>query len=490
LAACPVLGGSLRKVDPAPALAVEGVKKVLPLPGAVIVLADHYWAAQTGLLALAPEWDYGPDEALDDAAIGAALNRALQEGGVTVAANDGAEDLLAAPDETVIEARYEVPYLAHATMEPMNATAHVRDDGVEIWAPTQSPGIARFVVAGALSIDPASVTVHSTFLGGGFGRRSESDFVLYAVEASRAAGVPVMVVWSREEDTRHDFYRTRAAARLAARLDRSGAITAWHGRYACQSIMARLRPEALEGGVDDTSLEGALDLPYRLGGSRNDYARVETGLPVGFWRSPGHNQNAFFTESFIDELAHHAGLDGVAFRLRLLTDKPRHRKVLERAAEMIDWHQPAAPGVHRGIALHEAHGSIVAEGVEIGWEPERKIRIRRISCAIDCGLALNPDTIEAQMESGIVYGLTAALWGEINVTQGRVVQGNFNDCRALRLPEMPPIDVAIIEGGDRPGGVGEPGTPPIAPALASAVFAASGERIRTLPFARHGITLA
>lgn len=489
VAASPVHGGTLKTIDPAPALAVEGVRKVVRLPDAVIVLADYYWAAKQGLDRLEPVWDSGRGEVLDDDTIGAALTTALEQDAIVVAETNNPLDLLEAGQSDVVKAEYSVPYLPHLTMEPMNATAHVRKDGVEIWAPTQSPGIVRFAVAGALQIDPGSIVVHPTFLGGGFGRRSEMDFVLHAVQASKSAGSPVQIIWSREEDTKHDFYRPRAVASLAAKLSEDGDVQAWHARYACQSIMARVLPKAVESGIDDTSLEGALHLPYRFGSERNDYALVDVGLPVGFWRSPGHSQNAFFTESFIDELAYRAGRDAVEFRRRLLGERPRHRRVLDRAAGMIGWREPANAGEYRGIALHESHGSIVAEAVEISWSRDRKLHIQRISCVVDCGIALNPDTIEAQMESGIVYGLSAAMWGEINVESGRVKQSNFDDVRVLRMNEMPRVDVEIIEGGGAPGGIGEPSTSPIAPALASAIFAATGERIRSLPFARHGIEL-
>lgn len=489
VAMCPIVGGTLRDIDQAPALAIDGVRRVVRLPDAVVVLADNYWTARKGLEALEPHWDAPAGPELDDAAIGRRLSEAVASPAIyTEEADEGVDAALAAPTGRLIEAEYEVPYLAHATMEPMNATALFGEDKIEIWAPTQAPQLAQFAVAGAFQRDPASIVVNSTFLGGGFGRRSETDFIVQAVAVSREAGVPVKVIWSREEDTRHDFYRPRARARLTARLSENGRIEAWRGRFACQSIMIRLQPDSIRNRIDDTSIEGAFHLPYDLGLRRTEYALIDDGLPVGFWRSPGHNQNAFFTEGFIDELAEAAGQDPLTFRLGLLAQRPRHRTVLERAAQMIGWGMPRE-GHHLGLALHESHGSIAAEGIDIEWFGDGRFRIERISCAIDCGIALNPDTIEAQMESGIVYALSAALEGEINVEGGRVRQANFNDYPVLRLAQMPSIDVAIIEGGDAPGGIGEPSTPPLAPALASALHAASGRRVRETPFSKHGFRL-
>ena len=487
---CPIVGGTLQSLDESPALAVPGVRHVVTLPDAVIVVAVHYWAAAKGLRALSPEWEAPSAAPLSDDMIGEVLEQAIAVPATfTDEADEGVDDVLADDNGQLVESDYHVPYLAHATMEPMNATAHYSPDGIEVWAPTQAPQLTQFGLAGAFSQDPARIVVHSTFLGGGFGRRSEPDFAIYAVAASRAAGVPVKVIWSREQDVRKDYYRPRSSARLTARLDKDGRVAAWRGRFACQSIMTRLQPESIVGGLDDTSLEGAFHLPYDLGQRRTEYALIEAGLPVGFWRSPGHNQNAFFTEGFVDELAEVAGKDPLAFRLSLLEDKQRHANVLRRAADMIDWRE-RLEGHHKGIALHEAHGSIVAEGVEIEWLGNKRFRIARIACAVDCGTALNPDTIVAQMESGIVFALSAALYGEINVEDSRIRQSNFTDYRVLRINEMPPIETAIIESDNPIGGIGEPSTPPLAPALASALFSASGTRIRQLPLSKQGFQLA
>jgi isoquinoline 1-oxidoreductase beta subunit len=485
----PFAGGSLGSVDAQPALEVRGVRHVVPLSNAVVVVAENYWQARKGALALEPEWLEPEAGLLNDEGIGRLLDAAVSAPATfTDEADEDVDALLEAGEGQLLESDFAAPYLAHATMEPMNATAHFRGETIEIWAPTQAPQLAQFAVAGAFSTSPDKVIVNSTFLGGGFGRRSETDFIIQAVAASQAAGAPVKVLWTREEDTRNDFYRPRGRARLTARLTPHGRIAAWRGRYASQSIMGRLQPDTVANGIDNTSLEGAIHLPYDLGSRRTEYALVGQGLPVGFWRSPGHNKNAFFTEAFIEELAEAAGKDPLTFRMDLLRDRPRHARVLARAAEMIGYGSGPADR-HVGIALHEAHGSIVAEGVEIEWLGDGAFRLPRISCVIDCGVALNPDTIEAQLESGIVYALSAALVGEINVEHGRVRQATFNDYPVLTMRQMPSVDMAIIEGGGAPGGVGEPSTPPLAPALAGALYSATGSRIRELPLSRSGLRL-
>ncbi len=486
--ACPVFGGRLRSVDEAPALAVKGVRAVVPLDDAVVVVADGYWPALKGLRALAPVWDEGANAAMSSASIRAGFMAAL-DGPAAVAATAGDDAALAGAAKQV-EAVYEVPFLAHATMEPMNATARVAADGVEIWAPTQGQGPIQFAVGAALGVEPVQVKVHTTFLGGGFGRRFETDFVLQTVLAAKAVGAPVKLIWSREEDIRHDFYRPAAVARLRGGLDAAGRPVAWQARLVCPSIMTRALPDYVKDGIDPSSVEGAVEIPYRIANRRTEYAMTHTGVPVGFWRSVGNSQNAFFVESFLDEIAHAAGADPLDFRLRLLDEAPRHRAVLEAAAEAAGWGGPLAAGRFRGLALHESFGSIVAEAVEISVGEGKALRVHKVACAVDCGVVVNPDTVVAQMESGIVYGLTAALFGEITLRDGRVEQGNFDGYEMLRLAQMPEIAVRIVESGAALGGIGEPSTPPIAPAVANAIFAATGERVRSLPFARHGFTAA
>jgi isoquinoline 1-oxidoreductase beta subunit len=486
--ASPVFGGRLKSVDEAPALAVAGVRAVVPLEAAVAVVAEGYWPALKGLEALAPVWDEGPHAAMSDATIRAELSAALeQEGAVAFGQGDLAAALAGA--DRRLEAAYEVPYLAHATMEPMNATARVTDTGVEIWAPTQGQGPIQQAVAGLLGLAPAQVEVHTTFLGGGFGRRFETDFVVQAVFVSKAAGAPVKLVWSREEDMRQDFYRPAAMAHFSAGLDGAGKPLAWYARLASPSIMSRALPHLVKDGIDPTSVEGVSDTPYGVANLRVAYAMRHFGVPVGFWRAVGNSQNAFFVESFVDELAHAAGRDPLAFRLDLLGEHPRHRKVLESAAEAAGWGRAAPAGRFRGLALHESFGSIVAEVAEISLAEGREIKLHRMTCAIDCGRTVNPDTVVAQMESGIVYGLTAVLFGQITIDAGRVREGNFDSYPMLQLAHMPAVEVQIVESGAALGGVGEPGTPPAAPALTNALFAATGKRIRSLPLTRHGFSV-
>ncbi|MGI9303866.1 MAG: molybdopterin cofactor-binding domain-containing protein [Gammaproteobacteria bacterium] len=477
--ACPVFGGNCKSIDEKPALAVKGVRAVVPLLDALIVVADGYWSAKKGLEALKPEWDKGEAADLNGDAITEEFRAGLEEMGAVARDEGDAAAAIAAASRTV-DALYEVPYLAHATMEPMNATAHVRADGVDIWAPTQAQGPSQHVVSQMLGLKPEQVQVHTTFLGGGFGRRFELDFVLYAVQASKAVGAPVKVVWSREEDMRHDFYRPAALGHLRAGLDVDGKPVALESKLVCSSIMTRVFPDFVKNGVDPVSVEGVADTPYGFANMHAEYIMKNTAVPVGFWRSVGNSQNAFFMESFMDELAHATKQDPLNFRLNMLSGKPRYEKVLQTAATAGQWGKPAPSGRARGVALHESFGSIVAEVAEISLDGPN-IRVHKVACAVDCGRTVNPDTVMAQMESSIAYGLTAALFGEINVENGGVKEGNFDTYRMLKLAEMPAVDVRIIESGAELGGIGEPALPPIAPAVANAVFALTGKRLRKLP---------
>jgi isoquinoline 1-oxidoreductase subunit beta len=488
IAACPVFGGKLKAVDEAPALAVKGVTAVVKLPDAVAVVGEGYWPAKKGLMALRPEWDEGANAGLDSDAIAKALQQGFDTtGAVADTAGDAAAALAGAAKK--VEAVYTLPFLAHATMEPLNATAHVTADGCEIWAPTQAQSILQQVAAQILGLKPEQVKINTTYLGGGFGRKFELDFTLQAVMVAKQVGRPVKLVWAREEDIQHDFYRPVSTAKLRAGLDADGKVTAWDFKIVAPSIMTRVFPQWVKDGVDETSVEGAVGSPYAPADRRVEYLIKDVGIPVGFWRSVGSSITSFYVEGFMDELAHEAGLDPFAFRQRQLADKPRHKAVLEKAAAMAQWDEPAPQGHFRGIAMHESFGSIVAEVVEISIE-DGSLRVHRIDCAVDCGLAVNPDTIVAQMEGGIVYGLTAALYGEITIKQGRVEQANFDTYPMLQMAQMPKINVAIIEGDTKPGGIGEPGTPPVAPALANAVFAATGRRLRSLPIVKQGLTIA
>jgi isoquinoline 1-oxidoreductase beta subunit len=481
VARCPVFGGKVRSFDATKARAVPGVRHVVQISSGVAVVADNTWSAVQGRDALAIQWDEGPNAALTSAAISKLLAEnaararaaARKEGDVVAALASAAKK---------IEAVYEVPFLAHATMEPMNCAARVRPGGCDVWAPTQFQTGAQAVAARITGLKPEQVNLYTTFLGGGFGRRSEDDFVSDAVEISKAVAAPVQVTWLREDDIQHDFYRPASYCRFTAGLDAEGWPVAWIHQIACPSILSRRVPGAVRNGIDGTSLEGAADLPYAIPNLLVAYQLTETGIPVGFWRSVGHTQNSFFSESFIDEVAAAGGKDPYELRRRLLAKSPRHLGVLELAAGKAGWGTPLPAGRTRGIALVHSFGSYVAEVAEVAVNRrEQTVRVERVVCAVDCGRVVNPDTIVAQMQSGIVYGLTAALKGLITINRGRVEQSNFNDYDVLRIDEMPRVEVHIVPSAEPPGGIGEPGTPPIAPAVSNAIFAATGKRIRRLP---------
>ena len=492
VARCPVFGGSVRSFDAAPALAVAGVDEVVELESGVAVVASGYVAAKAGRDALVVEWDEGPESELDDAEIFRRLE-AAQEDGKSTRDDGDVEEVFAAGGE-LIRATYRLPYLAHATMEPMNCTAWVRDDRCTVWVGTQfqnAPGVvgggARQVAAKAAGVEADDTEVHTTFLGGGFGRRAERDFVREAAELAGKVVGPVKVIWSREDDMQHDFYRPASHHELVAVLGSDGMPEAWQHRIATQSILQHLVPgwvpgfaERWAGTKDPTATEGASNQPYHVPNIRVTFAKVDLPIPVGFWRSVGHTHTAFVVESFIDELAHAASRDPYTYRRGLLGAHPRHLRVLDAVAKASGWGSPAPQGRARGIAMAESFGSFVAEVAEVSIEDGRP-RVHKVWCAIDCGVIVNPAIVRAQMESGIVYGLTAALYGEINIARGRVVQGNFDTYRMLRMDEAPEVEVMLMPNGEAPGGVGEPGTPPIVPAVTNAIFALTGERIRKLP---------
>lgn len=476
--ACPVFGGTLQSVDDTPALAVAGVKAVIPLETAFLVVADGYWAARKGANALQPVWDFAANAENSSAKISAALNAGLQRSGHSArAAGDAAAAMQTAAKK--IEAIYASPILAHAAMEPMNASASVTADGVEVWAPTQASGLIPQAVSAITGTAADQVRVHTTFLGGGFGRRFEMDFVEYAVRASQAVGAPVKVMWSREEDTQHDFYRPPSLAKMQGGWTADGQLDVVTAHIVSPSIFSRAGPDQVKNGIDDSSVEGIADSPYSIANFAVNYVQQEVGVPVGFWRSVGNSQNGFVMESFMDELAHAGGIDPVALRRHLLHDKPDHLAVLNKLAQVSNWGHADA-GRFQGIAMHDSFGSIVGEVAEISIE-QGKLTIHKITCVVDCGTIINPDTVEAQMQSAIIYGLTAALHGEITIDQGRVQQGNFHNYPMLRLAQTPAIEVHLAPSGRALGGIGEPGLPPLAPALTNAIFAATGNRIRKLP---------
>ncbi|MCA9736437.1 MAG: xanthine dehydrogenase family protein molybdopterin-binding subunit [Gemmatimonadetes bacterium] len=475
---CPHFGGTVGRVDDAAARAVPGVVDVFRVSNGVAVVADHTWAAFQGARALEVEWVGGFRGSSASIADEHAVK--LRDGPVRVSEDQGDAEGVLARAERVIEATYSVPYLAHACMEPMNCAVHVREDACELWVPTQNPGGARSTAARLTGLPEEAVTAHITFLGGGFGRRGEDDFVTDAVEVAMQAGVPVLTTWTREEDMQHDFYRPAATSRFRAALDARGEPVAWSNRIVCASIIGRGRPLP-EGRVDFTAVEGAANLPYHVPNRKVEWAEADASVPVGWWRSVGSSHNAFHTESFIDELAHAAGKDPYLYRRQLAAEHPRHVGVLASVAERARYGVGVPAGRAHGIAVAECFGSYVAQVAEVSLDDAARPVVHKVWCVVDCGRYVNPDTVRAQMEGAIVYGLSAALHEAITLEDGRVVQSNFDDFDALRLREMPEIDVHILESNEAPGGVGEPGTPPIAPAVTNALFALTGVRVRTLP---------
>ena len=473
----PVVGGKVTHYDAAKAKAVPGVRAVVEVPSGVAVVADSTWAAIRGRDALAATFEAGPNGTLDMAALQKLLEEAQVE---KPSRSEGDLEKAFAAAAKRLDATYELPLLAHATMEPMNCTAHVRGDSAELWAPTQAPSFAQSEVAKALGIDPERVKVHVTFLGGGFGRRSMTDFPVEAALVSRAAKEPVQVVWTREDDVRHDFYRPAGRNELRGALDASGKLVAWHHRVRTPSIGKQIFGTATRSGDHPDVLEGAIGFPYTAGAVTIEAAMPEVGLHLGWWRSVYSSQNAFPEECFVDELAAAAGKDPLAFRLEHLPAASRLRGALMLAAAKASWDKPLPAGSGRGIACHTSFGSHVAEVAEVSVE-NGKLRVRRVVAAVDLGVALNPDSVEHQVEGAIVYGLSAVLRGEITLVNGAVVQGNFDDYEPLRMDEMPVVEVHLVPSREAPGGIGEPGVPPLAPAVANAVFAATGKRIRKLP---------
>jgi len=484
VARAPVFGGTVKSFDATAALAVAGVRKVVQVPSGVAVVADHFWAAKQGRDALQVDWDLGANAALDSDALRKQFSElAGTPGAVAAQAGDAAKALAAA--DQVIEAEYFVPYLAHAAMEPLNCTVRLTDASCELWTGTQFQTGDQAAAARIAGLKPEQVKVNTTFLGGAFGRRAvpSSDFVSEAVHVAKAAGMPVKTVWTREDDTRGGYYRPMFLERARVALGKDGLPSAWHQVMVGQSIMLGTPFEGMiKDGVDASSVEGVSDSPYVKAAPdhRVDLHSPATGIPVLWWRSVGHSQNAFVMESLVDELAAAAGEDPLAYRRRLLKDHPRHLGVLELAAAKAGWGSKLPEGRARGIAVHESFGSFVAQVVEVSTE-RGAVRVHRVVCAIDCGVAVNPLMIAAQMESGIVYGLSAALHGRIRFKDGRVQESNFHDYRVLRIDEMPEVETHIVPSTARPGGVGEPGTPPIAPAVANALFALTGQRLRELP---------
>jgi isoquinoline 1-oxidoreductase subunit beta len=481
LAQSPVFGGRLKRVDDAAAKAVKGVRQIVRLDDTVAVVADHMGAAKKGLAALVIEWDDGPHAKLDTEEIASELEQATLKPGA-IAQNIGDVGKALASAVTKVEAIYQVPFLAHATMEPMNCTVHVRKDGCEIWVGSQAIARVQAAAAKVTGLPLDKVVVHNHLIGGGFGRRLEADGVIRAVEIAQHVDGPVKVVWTREEDIQHDMYRPYWYDRLSAGLDEKGKPVAWDHRFAGSSVIARWLPPAFKDGLDPDTTEGAIDLAYALPNLHVEYVRVEPpGIPTAFWRSVGPSHNVFVTESFMDELAAAAKQDAVAYRLAFLERSPRARAVLALAAEKSGWGQPLPERVGRGVSLQFVFATYMAQVAEVEVDKDGAVRVRRVVCAVDCGTVVNPDTVRAQIQSAIMFGVTAALHGEITLKNGRVQQSNFDTYQMLRMNEAPTVEVHIVPSSELPGGMGEAGTSAIVPAVANAVFAATGKRLRKLP---------
>ena len=484
VARSPVFGGKVKSFNAEKAKAVPGVNEVLQVESGVAVLAANFWSANRGRRALEVVWDEGPDAKLSTAAMREDYARLAKTPGV-LAHKEGRPQAAFGGAAQKIDAEYEVPYLAHAMMEPLNCLVDLHDRSCEIWTGTQFQTVDRDAAARVAGLKKEEVKIHTLFLGGGFGRRANphSDFVVEAVQVAKAARKPVKVVWTREDDIKGGYYRPMWYDRIQAGLDANKNLVAWQHTVVGQSIIkgSPFENGLSRDGIDITSVEGAEDLPYEIPNVLVDLHSPVLKVPVQWWRSVGHSHTAFVVESFMDEVAHLAGKDPFEFRRDLLARHPRHKGVLELAAQKSGWGKTLPPDRARGIALHESFGSFVAEVAEVSVNVAGKVRVHRVVCAIDCGKFVNPNTIAAQMESCIVYGLSAALYGAITFKDGRVEQRNFNDYPILRINEMPEVEVHIMPSQEEPGGVGEPGVPPIAPAVANAIFALTGKRIRRLP---------
>jgi isoquinoline 1-oxidoreductase beta subunit len=481
IAISPVFGGKPKSVNEAAARAVRGVRQVVRIDEAVAVVADHMWAAKKGLKAAAIEWDDGPNATVSSADIVRQLEDASKQPGV-VARNEGDAQKTLAGAAQRIDAIYQAPFLAHAAMEPMNCTVQVRKDGCELWVGTQAPTLTQAMVAGITGLPKDAIRIHNQLLGGGFGRRLDVDGSVLAVKIAQHVDGPVKVVWSREEDIQHDMYRPYYYDRLSAGLSADGKPVAWTHRVAGSSIVARYIPPLFKNGFDFDAVEGAAEPPYAFPSIHVDYVRVEPpGIPTAFWRGVGPTHNVFVVESFIDELAAAAKQDAVAYRKALLGHNPRALGVLNLATEKAGWGASLPARRGRGVSVQYAFGTYLSQVAEVEVAADGSIKVHRIVCAVDCGFVVNPDTIAAQMEGGSLFGLTAALYGAITLKNGRVEQGNFNNYRPMRIDEAPVIETHLIKSTEAPGGIGEAATAAVGPAVANAIFAATGKRIRTLP---------
>jgi isoquinoline 1-oxidoreductase beta subunit len=481
LAQSPVFGGRLKSVDDTKAKAVRGVRQIVRLEDAVAVVADHMGAARKGLAALMISWDDGPNAALSTESIARDYAAALENPGAVAESRGDAATAMASA-VTRVKAEYQVPFLAHAALEPMNCTVHVRKDVCEVWVGNQVLGRAQETAAKVTGLPIEKVIVHNHLIGGSFGRRLEIDGVTRAAQIAMQVDGPVKVIWTREEDIQHDMYRPFFSDALAAGLDNKGIPVAWQHRFSGSSILARWLPPAFNKGIDPETIDGAVHLVYALPNFHVEYIRKEPpGIPTAFWRSVGPSHSVFVVESFMDELAAAAKRDPVAYRRALLDGAPRARAVLDLAAEKAGWGKPLSAGVGRGVSLQFVFGTYMAQVAEVEVAKDGNVRVRRVVCAVDCGSIVNPDTIDAQVQGAVIFGISAALHGEITLKNGRVEQSNFDNYQVVRIDEAPTIEVHIVRNNEPPGGMGEPGTSAIMPAVANAIFAATGKRLRRLP---------
>jgi isoquinoline 1-oxidoreductase subunit beta len=487
LAMSPVFGGKIAKVDDAAARKLPGVQKVIVLDDLVAVVGDHMWAAKQGLEALDISWDEGANAKLSSKDIWENLRAASEKDGAVARSDGDIAKGLAAGEK--FEAAFELPFLAHATMEPLNATVHFKGDSCEIWTGTQIMARVQSEAAKAAGLPVEKVIVNQHLIGGGFGRRLEPDMVVAAVRIAKQVDGPVKVVWTREEDMQHDVYRPVYRDTISATLS-DGKIAAWKYRITGAAILARWLPPAFQKGIDIDAIDGAADIPYDIPNIHVDYVRAEPpAVPTGFWRGVGPNNNIFAMECFMDELARKAGKDPVEFRRSMLAKTPRLLAAVNLAAEKSNWGQPLPPRVGRGICAQPSFASFIATVVEAEVDEQGEVHLRRVTSAVDTGIAVNPDTIMAQLEGGLIFGLTAALYGEITIDKGRVQQSNFNDYRMLRIDQAPKIEVHLIKSGEAPGGIGETGVTASAPALRNAIYAATGVALRRLPIDRSLIAM-
>jgi isoquinoline 1-oxidoreductase beta subunit len=486
IAACPVPGGKLKSVDEAPIKGRRGVERIVKLDDAVAVIADRYWRAKEALALLDPQWDTGEAGKTDSAQF-AKMYRDSLDGPLASAKNDGDVDGVfaktAAAGGRIVELLYEAPHAAHAQMEPLNCTARFDGDKLEIWVGTQIPMGALRLAAATSGLKPENITINNCFLGGGFGRRGNNDEMRQAILVAKQVGKPVKLLWTREEDMMHDRFRPQAAVRLKTALGADGWPTAFDARIAVGSIMRSSgNPAAAANGIEAQAVEGIANTNYKIPNVRVGCVLKNTHMPVGFWRSVGSSQNAFFMESYVDELALAAGQDPYKFRRTLLAHRPDFLGVLDKIADKGDWGKPLPQGHGRGIAIHECYGTIIGQVTEVSVTAKGEVRVHRVVAAVDCGHVVNPRIVEAQMQGGIMYGLSAALYGDLTIKNGVIQENNFDTYEMVRLADAPKIEVYLaLSGGKKWGGIGEPGTAATAPSVANAVFAATGQRVRSLP---------